>query len=472
MSSNVAQHTLGLVSTLRRYASPMSVFDAHLEPATRFRISSVIRDALYDRIPLTVPELALINTSAFARLERIQQLGFVSRVWPSARHTRFEHSLGVMHLTRLAVAHIRATPEGAAITDDDARAVVAAALLHDIGHYPFSHAIEELGGPIVPHEEIGRQIITGPEISGILVDTWGVAPGRVADFVFPGDRSRALTDRVLTGLLSGALDMDKLDYLPRDARACNVPYGGVDTARLISALTIAPVGATPALLEPRVAIQEKGISPLHSLINARQAMFDNVYWHHTNRACSAMLLRAVQDAVLAGAIAPESLPTKDDRSLLDTLALPDMPESTQRLAAALQSRQVFKRAVEIGSRAVELYGRLGNLYFDPLARREVELRLTESLSAATRRHVPHEAILIDVPKPEKWKTDVWVHFKNPPVGFTSLMPWRDVVGLSDEDFKRYEEHRRLIRIVARADFRDDVRDLWEQLLYPQLGAAI
>jgi HD superfamily phosphohydrolase len=450
----------------------MSVPDPHLEPATRFPIASVIRDALYDRIPLTEPELALMDTSAFARLERIQQLGFVSRVWPSARHTRFEHSLGVMHLTRLAVAHLRALPEGASITDDDARACVAAALLHDIGHYPFSHAIEELGWPIAPHEDIGRRVITGPEIAPILTESWGVAPERVADFIYPGDGPRSQTDRILTGLLSGALDMDKLDYLPRDARACNVPYGGVDTARLISALTIAPVSSTPALLEPRMAIREKGISPLHSLINARQAMFDNVYWHHTNRACSAMLLRAIQDAILAGAISPDTLPAQDDRSLLDTLTRPGMPISTQSLATALQHRRVHKRAVEIGSRAVELYGRLGNLYFDPRARRSVELHMVSALSEAIGQPVPDDAILIDIPKPEKWKTDVWVNFENPPVGYSHLMHWRDVVGLSDEDFKRYEEHRRLIRIVTRAEYRDAVRERWEQLLYPQLGAAI
>lgn len=450
----------------------MSVFDAHLEPATRFSIESVVRDALYDRIPLTAPELALINTASFARLERIQQLGFVSRIWPSARHTRFEHSLGVMHLTRLAVAHLRALPDGSMITDDDARACVAAALLHDIGHYPFSHAIEELGPPILPHEEIGRQIILGPEIAPILANAWGVSPERVASFIAPAGHPRAKVDLVLGGLLSGALDMDKLDYLPRDARACNVPYGGVDTARLISALTVAPVEATPVLLEPRVAIQEKGISPLHSLINARQAMFDNVYWHHTNRACIAMLLRAIQDAILAGAISADALPRQDDRSLLDMLARPCMPESSQRLAISLQTRRVFKRAVEIGSRAFELYGRLGNLYFDPRARRDVELQMAEALARATGREVPAEAILIDIPKPEKWKTDVWVTFDNPPVGFTSLMSWRDVVGLSDEDFKRYEEHRRLIRIVSQAEFREDVHSLWESLLYPQLGAAI
>src|SRR3954453_3067600 len=121
-------------------------------PATGFPIETTVRDALYDRIPLSQPEIALISTPEFGRLERIQQLGFVSRVWPGARHTRFEHSLGVMHLTRLAIDHIRGTPEGRGLIDRDGRVAVAAALLHDIGHYPFSHAIEELGPPIVPHE--------------------------------------------------------------------------------------------------------------------------------------------------------------------------------------------------------------------------------------------------------------------------------------------------------------------------------
>src|SRR5699024_2748750 len=97
-------------------------------------------------------------------------------------------------------------------------------------------------------------------------------------------------------------DMDKLDYLPRDARACNVPYGGVDAARLIGALRILDVPIPDHAPEARIGVASKGVSPLHSLINARQEMFDNVYWHHTNRACMVMLLRAVQDALIAGAI--------------------------------------------------------------------------------------------------------------------------------------------------------------------------
>jgi hypothetical protein len=81
-------------------------------------------------------------------------------------------------------------------------------------------------------------------------------------------------------------------------------------------------------------------------------------------------------------------------------------------------------------------------------------------------------VLIDIPKPERWSTDVWVQFHRPPVGFRRIMPWRDVVGLTDDDFKRYEEHRRLIRIVAAEPFRDAMSIHWERLLLPLLGAAI
>src|SRR5918998_2897627 len=154
-------------------------------PATGFPIETTVRDALYDRIPLGRPDLELIGTAPFVRLERIQPLGFVSRVWPGARHTRFEHSLGVMHLTRMAVDHVRGSIEGGWLTDEDARVAVAAALLHDIGHYPFSHAIEELGAPIVPHERASRRIIEGPEIAPILEEAWGVDPRRVGAMVDP-----------------------------------------------------------------------------------------------------------------------------------------------------------------------------------------------------------------------------------------------------------------------------------------------
>ncbi|MBA3377742.1 MAG: HD domain-containing protein [Chloroflexia bacterium] len=434
--------------------------------------AKLVRDALYDVIELTGPDLALIETSAFIRLDGIQQLGFVSRVWPGAKHTRYEHSLGVLHLTRLAVGSLREQFGDSRFSVMDARTVIAAALLHDIGHYPYSHAIEELGAPILTHESVGRGIIEGDEIATVLESTWRVDPVAVAAMIH--GEPDALTDgqRVLRGLLSGTLDMDKLDYLPRDAHGCSVPYGGVDARRLLDSLTIVEwpdrAGQHPG---PRMAIGDKGVSSLHSLINARQEMFDNVYWHHTNRACMVMLLRAVQDALVEDMITPHSLTGHDDASLLAVMRQPDMPSTTRHLAEALAQRTIHKRAVEVSAGAVELYGRLGNLWFDPATRRQVELHLSTELGNLLGEPVSPTAILIDIPKPERWRTDVWVSFENPPVGIQPLMHWRDVVGLDDDDFKRYEEHRRLIRVVTEERYRDVVADRWEQLLYPLLGGA-
>jgi uncharacterized protein len=148
-----------------------------------------------------------------------------------------------------------------------------------------------------------------------------------------------------------------------------------------------------------------------------------------------------------------------------------MPTGTRRLADALAERRIHKRALEISARATELYHRLGQLWYDQGGRRTVELRLAGALSALIGEPVEDTAVLIDIPKPETWKTDVWVAFERPPIGMRPLMHWQDVVGLADDDFKRYEEHRRLIRIVTEERYRDVFAENWEHLVYPVLGGA-
>jgi uncharacterized protein len=449
---SIADYRLG-------YASGMT----HV-PGIEFPVATTIRDQLYDRIEMSAEELALLNTHSFQRLERIQQLGFASRVWPGARHTRFEHSLGVLFLARKALSHLRNRYSDAVVPLGTARTIAAAALLHDVGHYPFSHAIEELGDPVRPHEVVGRELITSDPIASVLQEQWRLDPGRVAAVIDPHGYELSPPDRMLRALLSGPLDVDKMDYLPRDARACGVPYGGVDTERLISSLEIHDVEG-----EARVTVGEKGISPTHSLINARQEMFDNVYWHHTNRACMAMLLRAVQEGLIAGTIAADDLTGLDDSGLLALLSDQGMPEPTRRLCTALIERRIHKRAIEISARAGQLYLQLGALYADPARRRAVEHRLGDAVERLVQAPVPPGAILIDIPKPEKWRTDVLVSFRRPPIGFESVMAWREVAGLADADLKRYEDHRRLIRVVTTADLRDIVREQWESILPAALG---
>ncbi len=431
----------------------------------RDRITT-IRDNLHDRIPLSAADVALIETPEFLRLDRIQQLGFVSKVWPGAKHTRFEHSLGVYHLMRQAIASLDGVHGPGWMHEESKRVAAAAALLHDVGHYPFSHGIEELGPPVLPHEEAARRIIERGEIAAVLREFWHVEPRRVADFINPPGPLPD-DDRLLRGLLSGALDVDKLDYLPRDARSCNVPYGGVDTPRLLDSLRVAEVDG-----QRRIVVTEKGISPLYSLINARQEMFDNVYWHHTNRACMVMLLRAVQDALSGGCLSADDLTDHDDVTLMETLSRRDMPQTTRDLIDALRLRRLHKRAVEISPRAGELFTHLNDLYANPSARRGVEVGITRRLREESGLEIGAHDVLIDIPKPERWRTDVWVQFDRPPVGFHHLMPWVDVVGLGDEDLKRYEEHRRVIRIVATERLREVVTERWEELLLPSLGGLI
>jgi uncharacterized protein len=425
---------------------------------------SAIRDSLYDLIPLGALELDLIGTPEFVRLQGVKQLGFVYRVWPGATHTRFEHSLGVYYLMLLALRALRVQARDAVSADPtDLRTLLAAALLHDVGHYPFSHAIEELGYPIVPHEQVGARLITENALAEVL-RRHGLEPARVAALVDPPrDHELPPSDALLVRLLSGALDVDKLDYLPRDARACNVPYGGVDTTRLLGSLRVL---RTPS--GPRLGVSDKGVSPLNSLLHARQEMFDNVYWHHTNRAMMAMLLRAVQEAIETQAIAPADLYGHDDASLLALLAAERMPQSTRELVGSLRMRQPYKVLLEVSARAGRVFNQLDALFWDQAKRRRVEIALAAALSASAGLPIAPHDVLVDVPKPEKWEMDVLVHFAHPPVGMTSLMTWAEATGQRPSDLGVYEQHQRRIRIVAHEAVRDALADRAEALILPLL----
>ncbi|HEY7356493.1 MAG TPA: HD domain-containing protein [Ktedonobacterales bacterium] len=455
----------------RAEAAASSAFAEGVPPLPDEQPVTVIRDSLYDRIPLGAAERALIGSAPFLRLQDVKQLGFVYRIWPGATHSRYEHSLGVYYLALRALRSLLARGKDGGLAEasaTDLRVILAAALLHDIGHYPFSHAIEELGHPIISHEKVGRSIIERSPVAGLLERDCGVSPGRVADLIDP-PRGAALpgSDALLVRLLSGALDVDKLDYLPRDARACNVPYGGVDVSRLLGALRVADVHG-----QQRLVVTHKGISALNSLLHARQEMFDNVYWHHTNRAMMAMLLRAVQDALVEEQVRPTDLPGHDDHSLLALLAEERMPASTRALVAALRLRRPYKSVLEVSMRAGSLFNRLDALFWDQGRRRRVEMALAAGLAEGLGRPVaPHEA-LIDIPKPEKWEMEVWVTTAQPPLGMQPLMTWVEATGQLPADLSKYEQHQRRIRVVAAEAIAADARARRDDLLAPLLERAL
>jgi uncharacterized protein len=427
-----------------------------------------VRDSLYDLIPLGPRELKLINTPEFLRLQQVKQLGFVYRIWPGATHSRYEHSLGCYHLAVRALRSLlmRGTNGGLdGVSISSIQTLVVASLLHDIGHYPFSHTIEDLGYSIINHERVGRLIIEQSELATIIERDYHLSPERVADFIDP-PTSKPLPpdDELLRHLLSGALDIDKLDYLPRDARACNVPYGGVDVSRLLSSLRTHNNGHG----ERSIVVTNKGISPLHSLLHARQEMFDNIYWHHTSRAFQVMLVRAVFDALTAQVLTAEQLMGLTDAGLLTLLISDTMPVSSQTLARNLELRRPYKVALEISPPAGSLFRRLEALFWDPVRRHHIEQKLAAELALVLEIDIPDYEVLFDIPRPEKWEMDVWVAFEHPPIGMKSLMKWVEVTGLQSDDLARYERHQRRIRVLTTERVRTVVRQQSGDILSPLL----
>ncbi|MDH5282902.1 MAG: HD domain-containing protein [Gemmatimonadota bacterium] len=292
----------------------------------------VIRDPLWDNIRLDPAALAVLDTAPMQRLRYIRQLGHAFLVYPGATHTRFEHALGAYHLTRRALAALEERGELREVPESERSAARLAALLHDVGHYPFSHALEEAGFP--HHEGLGVAKLGRPPLAGELAK---LGPTGFADRI-----GRFITGRSgspLQGLISGSLDLDKIDYLSRDARMCGVPYGAVDVDRLLAALTL--IEAPSGRLE--VGVHEKGISALESLLFAKYQMYRNVYWHHAVRSATCMFKRAVRAAVAAGALTTEAVANATDDGLTERLSTAD----PTGLARAVPARRLFKRALDL-----------------------------------------------------------------------------------------------------------------------------
>lgn len=288
----------------------------------------VVRDPLWNNIRLDAEALAVLDTPAFQRLRYVRQLGHAFLVYPGATHTRFEHALGAYHVARRAIAQL--AEAGAAPDAATARTLRLAALLHDVGHYPFSHALEEAGLP--SHEILAAQHLGSGELGAVL-HAAGVDPASLQPLI------QGTSDHPLAGLISGGLDVDKLDYLSRDAMMCGVPYGVIDVERLLASLTVQPTADG----RRQLALHEKGLTALESLLFARYQMYKNVYWHHAVRSATVMFKRLVRRAIAAGRVTVEAVALATDDGLLHDLQQHD----ATGLARALRERRLAKRAVDI-----------------------------------------------------------------------------------------------------------------------------
>lgn len=410
-----------------------------------------VRDPIYESIPLPREVSAIIDTPEFLRLRRIKQLTFVYLAWPGAIHNRFEHSLGVYYLTRQALISLLESDDTGvmeSMTEEDINTVLAAALLHDIGHYPFSHAIEELGDPPIKHHElVGEEVILDSAITPVLTDVWEVEPRRVANLT-TGKKVGGI-DRLLHCLLSGTLDTDKMDYLVRDSRRCNVVYGLVDVAKLLESLKI----RNEPRVGPTLVISRKGVGCLHSLIHAKRSMFGIVYGHHVNNIATAMLLRCVQDLLDEGLLNAQELTMQDDATLMELVkerSARGCPSSYD-LVKRIEDRRLYKRGIIVTKQMTRgLFRELDSLYEHPAQRKKVEEALAQELSSLMGKEIGSHDVLLHIPRPIPYEVDIQVYYgsKARPLGYREFMDWYEATGLHADDLERYQGYVRKSLVIG------------------------
>ncbi|GAB5556601.1 MAG: HD domain-containing protein [Schleiferiaceae bacterium] len=237
--------------------------------------NKIFNDPIYGFI--TIPNekiFDLLEHPFFQRLRRISQLGFTYLVYPGAYHTRFHHALGAMHLTLLAIQVLRS--KGHTITEEEEEAACIAILLHDIGHGPFSHALEHTLVKGINHEQLGLLFMEelNREFNGDLT---------MAIEVFKGNHPK----KFLHQLVSSQLDMDRLDYLRRDSFYTGVTEGAINSERLITMLN---------LHNDELVIDAKGIYSVEKFIVARRFMYWQVYLHKTVISAEFMIVKTLQRA--------------------------------------------------------------------------------------------------------------------------------------------------------------------------------
>lgn len=235
----------------------------------------IINDPVFGFI--TIPNefiYSLIKHPFFQRLNRIKQLGLSSIVYPGAQHTRFLHSIGAMFLMNEAIKQLKQKEQN--ITEEESNAALAAILMHDIGHGPFSHVLENTLVHGISHEEISIRLMQeiNNELNGKL---------DLAIEIFKDEYSK----RFLHQLISGQLDVDRLDYLRRDSFFSGVTEGNIGSARIIKMLNVA---------NDNLVIEEKGIYSIENFLIARRFMYWQVYYHKTSVAAECMLIKILQRA--------------------------------------------------------------------------------------------------------------------------------------------------------------------------------
>lgn len=298
----------------------------------------VIKDAVHGDIQVSDAELGLIDTPELQKLRGIKQMAVAYLVYPGANHTRFEHSLGTMHITGQIC-------ENLSVSEDEKKTLRAAALLHDVGHTAFSHESENIlirrkkGN----HEERGiERIMKGR--SGEVLEKNGYDVKEICSII-AGKGS---------GIINFALGSDRMDYLLRDSHYTGVAYGVIDCGRLVHTIRVK---------RKMAVIEWGGIEAAESLLIARFLMFSSVYYHHAVRIASAMLGKSIESALEDGTVSMDELLRFNDAELGAAL---ERGKKSGELMRRIRNRELYKRAYELefhrlDERGKELFRNYGKM---------------------------------------------------------------------------------------------------------------
>jgi HD superfamily phosphohydrolase len=369
-----------------------------------------IRDVLWGHIYMTEKQALLTDSPPFMRLSRILQLGPVYLVYPGATHTRASHSIGVYHLGRRLLQNLVERGASEWLTDEGVKSFLAACLLHDLGHFPYTHSLKELS--LTTHEALTGAIILKEPMKSLVAGT-GADPYLTAAIVDKdmADEKNGSNSELFfyRKLLSGALDPDKLDYLNRDARYCGVPYGAQDVDFILSRLT--PNKERGADIDSRL------IPNVESILFSKYLMYRTVYWHRQVRAATAMVKKALINGLQSGKITGEQLYNLDDTGLFTLL----QEKTGDPLAESVREGRIFTTAAEILYKHTDL-----ERIKDISARAAVEEKLAEEFNKAGLA-IKGREIILDVPEPVSFETGLFVSDEKCGFGDSSSAFKKDLV---------------------------------------------
>ena len=276
-----------------------------------------IRDSVYGDINLNAFEVNVMDTPQFQRIRRIKQLGLISLIYPGANHSRFEHCIGTMNLASKLATHLN-------LSDDEIELVRISGLLHDIGHGPFSHVSE--GVLSFPHEELTKYVIEKTSLHDILDEKFDTS--KIVDIINGNGH--------LGPIISGELDVDRMDYLLRDSHNTGVAYGVIDYERIISNLR----------LDDGLVLDIKGVQAAEGALVSRYFMYPSVYQHHTTRIVNSMFRRALKREIDSGKINENDMYRYDDSDIISLFRNSD-DEIVRDMMNRLDNRLIPKRVKTI-----------------------------------------------------------------------------------------------------------------------------